>query len=281
MENHIAVNSVISKTDRVSDEFLAINTCGCHPAGGREYTTLREQGRRDYHIICVTEGTVSCETAQGETREAGPGSMLLYRPREKQLYTYHAHSLAYWVHFTGTGAEELLGRAGLRERLGEYAGTPQECAALFGHILREYRCGNPAGEMLACARLAELIASAGRRGAALREKQGSGKFRRMEAVLARMQTGYAEEHAVAEYAAMCAVTVPHFISLFREYTGFSPHAYLVRIRMEHAAELLSDSDLGVGEVGRMVGYENALYFSRVFRAQTGRSPTEYRRFGAG
>ena len=51
-------------------------------------------------------------------------------------------------------------------------------------------------------------------------------------------------------------------------------AYLARVRWERAAALLVETEASVGEVGGLVGWPDANYFSRVFRAQCGMSPRE-------
>ena len=59
-----------------------------------------------------------------------------------------------------------------------------------------------------------------------------------------------------------------------EQEGFT--AYLTRVRMGHAIQLLRESDCQIREVGERCGYSDYFYFARVFRKYTGRSPGEYR-----
>ncbi|MDO4337377.1 MAG: response regulator [Eubacteriales bacterium] len=64
--------------------------------------------------------------------------------------------------------------------------------------------------------------------------------------------------------------------LFRKYAGKSFNAYLTAIRMERARELLeTQPELLIRDVAEMVGYADQLYFSRVFKSVTGRTPSEY------
>lgn len=59
-----------------------------------------------------------------------------------------------------------------------------------------------------------------------------------------------------------------------EQEGFT--AYLTRVRMGHAIQLLRESDCQIREVGERCGYGDYFYFARVFKKYTGRSPGEYR-----
>ena len=52
--------------------------------------------------------------------------------------------------------------------------------------------------------------------------------------------------------------------------------YVVSIRIEAAKNLLTSSDITISEIASLVGYDNSLYFSRLFTKHTGTSPTAYR-----
>lgn len=56
-----------------------------------------------------------------------------------------------------------------------------------------------------------------------------------------------------------------FIRSFKQYTGMPPRKYLTSIRVKKAQELLESTDYGIGEIGSIVGYDNPLYFSRIFK----------------
>lgn len=63
--------------------------------------------------------------------------------------------------------------------------------------------------------------------------------------------------------------------LFARHLGSSVTAWVRSERMREAAALLRSTGLRVGEVARIVGYEDQLYFSRVFRARFSVPPSEY------
>jgi len=69
----------------------------------------------------------------------------------------------------------------------------------------------------------------------------------------------------------------YFAKLFKSSTGLSPKEYLTRLRMEKAADLLSNSMLSVKEVAISVGLPDQLYFSRAFKEYFGESPSVYRK----
>lgn len=66
--------------------------------------------------------------------------------------------------------------------------------------------------------------------------------------------------------------------IFKKEIGMSPLEYLTSLRMKNAERLLSTTwshGLAVAEVAQMCGYENALYFSRVFKKHHGCSPSQF------
>ncbi len=64
--------------------------------------------------------------------------------------------------------------------------------------------------------------------------------------------------------------------LFREELGITIAAYLTEIRISTAMDLLNNTDLMVKQIAQKTGYREAGYFTRVFKKNTGVSPTEYR-----
>ena len=77
-------------------------------------------------------------------------------------------------------------------------------------------------------------------------------------------------------AAQLGLGRTNFYRKVRELMGMSPNDYLRKCRMERAAELLCSSELAVSDVCVQVGMPDAQYFSRVFKAHFGISPSIYR-----
>lgn len=69
------------------------------------------------------------------------------------------------------------------------------------------------------------------------------------------------------------------IRSFQKATGYTPHEYLQRYRLNKACELLLGTDLPAGEIGRQVGYPNNSHFTAQFHQCYGMTPTKYRRSG--
>ncbi|WP_433515327.1 helix-turn-helix transcriptional regulator [Nonomuraea sp. CA-143628] len=63
---------------------------------------------------------------------------------------------------------------------------------------------------------------------------------------------------------------------FRDVRGVTPIQYLRGVRLRKARELLSGTDFTLQTIAEQCGYRSAFYLSRVFKAGTGQSPSEYR-----
>ena len=85
-----------------------------------------------------------------------------------------------------------------------------------------------------------------------------------------------------EQAARLADLSPfHFLRLFSNVLGVTPHQYLVRSRLRHAARLLADDDIAVTDIAYDVGFGDLSNFVRTFHRAAGVSPTKFRQASTG
>ncbi len=87
----------------------------------------------------------------------------------------------------------------------------------------------------------------------------------------------AEEITVTALAKLLDQSVRNFSRRFSQATGESPMEYVQRLRLEHARELLRDTNLTVAEVAEVSGYRNPAYFGKIFRQKLSLSPGAYRK----
>ncbi len=96
-------------------------------------------------------------------------------------------------------------------------------------------------------------------------------------VVDHMHEHLAEDVALDDLAKVANVSKFHFLRLFSQATGVTPHRYLVRLRMERAGELMRDSAYTVSETSAECGYASPGQFACAFRRHHGATPTQYRR----
>jgi AraC family transcriptional regulator len=69
----------------------------------------------------------------------------------------------------------------------------------------------------------------------------------------------------------------HFVRMFRAATGYTPHNYLLKLRLDRARELLASPALSLTDIALECGFSSHSHLSHVFRQVLGATPSEYRR----
>ena len=98
----------------------------------------------------------------------------------------------------------------------------------------------------------------------------------IEEILRFIHEHYQEQLSVTHIANLFQIERRHLAYLFKRYTGMSPLNYLTEYRIRRSKELLRQSDYSITKVAELVGFEDNLYFSRIFKKRTGYSPSAYR-----
>jgi AraC family transcriptional regulator of arabinose operon len=261
---------------------LIVGSCGTYRLSTHpRLPTYRPRGRLDFQMIYVSAGTAHFhfDHAENETIVTA-GNMVLYRPKEFQKYEYYAadRTEVYWVHFTGGNVKNILRSYGIQDHNRVfYVGNSLEYERLFKRMIFELqRCQADYEEMLSIL-LRHLLILIHRQLSKQRILKNEYLDHEMDLAAQYFNDNYNSDIRVEEYAVSRGMSVSWFIRNFKAYTGSTPLQYLVSIRITNAQVLLETTAYTVTEIGRIVGYENPLYFSRIFHKQTGFSPSEYRK----
>jgi AraC-like DNA-binding protein len=91
-----------------------------------------------------------------------------------------------------------------------------------------------------------------------------------------METRYSSVLSIGDIAAHCGLSLSRFAHLFKDEMQRTPQQYLEARRMEQARNLIRFSNLPIGDVARVCGYEDPFYFSTRFKRAFGRSPRAFR-----
>jgi AraC family transcriptional regulator, arabinose operon regulatory protein len=82
-------------------------------------------------------------------------------------------------------------------------------------------------------------------------------------------------------AALANLSWSRYVDLFKQQTGYAPIDYFIGLRMHRACQLLDTAALSIKDVATELGYEDPLYFGRVFQAVVEMVPTAYQRMRKG
>lgn len=250
-------------------------------SGKAALPVTRPKGRIDYLIIYIASGKAHFFFRENEEETiAGAGSFVLYRPREYQKYAFYGQDNAdiYWIHFTGAAVKELLKKANMtNDNHIYYAGFHAEYVRIFRKIISEQQAGNLYAEEMAALQFHQLMIEISRANE-MNKNPGSAVIPvEIENLIQYLKEHYRDEFVMERYAKEHFLSSSSLLRAFRKYTGNTPYQFLIDIRLNQAMNLLKTTDCAIGEISEMIGYDNPLYFSRLFSKHTGVSPREYRK----
>lgn len=179
-----------------------------------------------------------------------------------------------WLQFHGPKAIEILQKAGLTRRSPVFVPTG-DCTALENCLFAIL--DNPFSEYATMGKLYEffqqIISLSSHTANSEREDSG---LHYVRMVIQYINEKYSEPIHIQEIADYCGLDRSYLGKIFKTATGQTPQKYLMEHRMKRAKELLHETDLPIRHVGFSVGYNDPLAFSKVFKQETGFSPSEYR-----
>lgn len=261
---------------------LIVGSCGTYHLYTRpRLPTHRPRGRLDFQLLYIASGKAHFYFDHSEEDTVvNAGQMVLYRPKEPQRYVYYGEEQTevYWVHFTGSDVTNILRSYGITGDMRVIpSGTSLEYTRIYKQMIQELqRCQTHYPEFLTLL-LRQLFILIHRQLAREHRRKDAYLDAEMESALQFFNDHYNTDIRIEEYASSRGMSVSWFIRNFKQYTHTTPMQYLVERRMTNAQMLLETTNYNITEIGSIVGYDNPLYFSRIFRKQKGISPSEYRR----
>ena len=261
---------------------LIVGSCGIYRLSEHpKMPTYRPRGRVDFQIIYIASGCghFHFDTVDNETIVPA-GNIVIFRPKELQKYEYYGEDKTevYWIHFTGSDVKNILRKYGFpdNERIFP-VGTSMEYERIFKRIIIELqRCQDNYEEMLTLL-LRHLLIIFQRE--LTREQVLKNEYldHEMDTAMTYFNENYNRDINIEEYATSKGMSVSWFIRSFKKFTGSTPMQFIVALRVNNAQVLLETTNYSINEISKIVGYDNQLYFSRLFHKLKGFSPREYRK----
>lgn len=98
----------------------------------------------------------------------------------------------------------------------------------------------------------------------------------VEALIEYINFNYSHIISLDDLAAAAHANKTTLTNMFKELFGTTPIRYINTIRMQKARELLVNTELSIGEIVELVGFQSIHYFSRFFKSKENCTPIEYR-----
>lgn len=263
--------NICDTTDKISKFEFELNSCGesvLYP--GKRFVNIRERGRKDYHILYISEGECIAEF-DGKEYTIEKNGFVIYYPGQKQKYTYCSpqKTVSFWIHFSGTRVSEIM-RECLLESGVYISKSPAQTVKCAETLVREYRNANNLSAIKCTGLLICFITELSRS-----LKPAIDAQIQISALKDYIHTHYNEKIDIEIFAKNSGVSTDRFLHLFKKYTGQPFHKYHNDVRMCECMRILKNTDLTVKEAAYLCGFSDPLYFSRFFKKHTGISPYEY------
>ncbi len=267
---------------------------GLYPLGMGYYRQAQgHQMEREYHddnllIYCLDgEGDIHLK---GQKHRVRPGTILLipkgithsYQARPKNPWTI------YWIHFNGHHASDFINHAAHN---GTRPNQHQGCLLPVGihsrlasdfEALLEARDStyNLNAYLLAANQLRQIMTHIALLQPIARQKQSRGELD-LEKIHSLMQARIHEQLNLDTLADAINLSKYHLVKKYREVTGTTPINHFIQLKIERACHLLDTTNNSISDIAFTVGYDDAYYFSRIFKKTMGVSPSQYRKMRTG
>ena len=259
---------------------LIVGSCGTYRLSSKyKLPTWWRNGRIDWQLLYVASGKAHFYIG-GQDVIVTSGNMVLYPPKQEMHYEYFGKDKpeVYWVHFTGSDVRNILKKYGIPlDNNVFYSGNSPTYGYLFKEMILELQTCRVGFEELLSMYLQQIFVLIQRSRMDKRPVVSSHIQEEMGMARRYFQEHYNEDINIEEYALSRNMSVSYFLKKFKEVTSKSPMQYILSIRINNAVSLLESTDYNVTEISTIIGYDNPLYFSRIFKKQKGVSPSDYRK----
>jgi AraC-like DNA-binding protein len=230
---------------------------------------------RCHSVSYVRKGSFGCST-RGRFFELVAGSILVGHPGDEYVCTHdHVCGDECLSFFLGPELVEAIGDRAEAWRIGSAPPLPE--LMVLGELAQAAADGrsdvglDEVGQVFA-SRFVEVVSGRPHKPVATPARD-----RRRAVETALWIDAHSHQQIDLEQAAGQAGISPfHFLRLFSSVLGVTPHQYLVRSRLRHAARLLADNDISITDVAYDVGFGDLSNFVRTFHRAAGVSPRRFR-----
>jgi AraC-like DNA-binding protein len=235
---------------------------------------------RCHSVSYVRKGSFGCQT-RGRSFELVAGSILVGYPGDEFICTHeHICGDECLSFFLEPELVEAIGDRTEAWRLG--AAPPLPELMVLGELAQAAVDGrsdiglDEVGQLFA-SRFVEVVS-----GRTHQPVAATARDRRRAVETALWIEAHSHQQIDLEAAAGQAEISPfHFLRLFSNVLGVTPHQYLVRSRLRHAARLLAEDSVSITDVAYDVGFGDLSNFVRTFHRAAGVSPRRFRQASRG
>jgi AraC-like DNA-binding protein len=207
-----------------------------------------------------------------------PGTIFSYGPGVRQDIAADPADppIKYFLDFAGVKAREILRQCRLPPGTASRVFPPNEIQNLFDELIRCGRSGSPGSAEL-CRLLLECLALKISEDRAPAAGAGTLSFATYQQCRQHIERHFGKLKALQQIAQECHVDGAYLCRLFQKFDHQSPYQFLMRLKMNVAAEWLQQPGALVKQVAERAGFRDQFHFSRAFKSVFGVAPDIFRR----
>lgn len=256
---------------------LSINNCGYTymPQGYTiQFVTLRSEVPTTISCYMWKGDNIHMEF-EGKNFLLKDGELLLIPPRIYQKYytVPNKEHKDFWIHFSGAQVPALLKKISVSPLQPVYLGENINLANAITNMALLMQIKQPGYEMKSLSIFYDIfyilysdIVSA---------RQSSNYFQ-IKAAIEFIHRHYSEIRTISELAEKCSLSVSRFQYLFKAEFGKIGIEIYNRIKNSPGKKAARSDRLSIREIAEILGFEDALYFSKVFKHYTGTAPKYFK-----
>lgn len=233
----------------------------------------------DYELEIITGGFCK-QIINGNVYECAPGTVVFMSPMDVHEYVFDKSLTTLDISFSENMLMDIVMKSiDIRDCpfIADLKGDAYQSAKSdFETIINETRLKSQNQQAYIKCLLNKLIIETIRNAHYFKKSSAVADENYMKTALSYIRYNFKEEITLAHISSLVHVTPNHFCKYFHKKIGTSFQEYLLNLRLEYAKNLIISTENSVSDISSESGFNTPHYFSRVFKAKYGMSPTEYR-----
>lgn len=232
----------------------------------------------NYYLLHFVVSGKGYFTSSGQSYNISAGDAFLISPSEISEYKADSHDpwKYCWVAFNGADAKRLISLCSLTKQNPVMSYSAENSEIIHENICNIYsKVGTSAQNEILMVGHLYLLLSCLVGMAKTNDNDISASRRYLKLGLRYIHNNYNRKISVDDIADYVNISPSHLYRIFIKEQGISPNRYLTEYRINQACSLIHEGCYSMGEVASSVGFDDPLYFSRVFKKVKKTSPTQY------
>lgn len=233
---------------------------------------VKRQSYNSFLAIYVRQGSGFAEQ-DGNRVPLHEGSLVLLDCYKPHLYFTNTGWEIYWVHFDGVLARKYF-EAATRNGMAFVPRNPHNAERCLSRLFENYRRHSKVNEALVSKIITDLLTELILCGSDDVSKDSSGNM--IEEIMTYISENVNQPLTLEKLAKQASLSPFYFTRVFKKETGYTPHEYIILVRIELAKFLLTTTGASIKEIAFRSGFDNECSFCTSFKKTTGTTPLKFR-----